>query len=166
MSLDTAREALLGDARREAEAILARADTEAGARLQDARRQAEELRVRARAQGEAEGRAGAARTRAGGRFAARMLVLAAKRASYDALLEQARRAALALREDPGYPQLLERLAAAARDDLGPDAELTLDPPGLGGVLGQAGSRAVDYTLAAIAERCVRDLGPRVAELWT
>jgi vacuolar-type H+-ATPase subunit E/Vma4 len=165
MSLDTAREALLDDARREAEAILARADAAAAARLQAARREAEELRARARAQGEAEGRVGAAQTLAGERFAARMRVLGARRASYDALLEQARRAALALREDPDYPQLLERLAAAARKDLGPGTELTVDPPGQGGVLGRAGSRAVDYTLVALAERCVRDLGPRVAELW-
>jgi hypothetical protein len=165
MTLAAAREALLDDARRLAQQIIADAEAEAAERLADARAQADGVLARARATGQAEGRAQAAREQAGQRFAAHMQVLAARRASYDMLAARARAAALALREDPGYPDLLDRLGAAARDDLGPDAELTVDPPELGGVLARCGTRAVDYTLVALAERCVHDLGERVAEIW-
>lgn len=165
MTLATAREALLDDAHRLAQQTIAEADAEAAKRVAEARAQADAVLARARAAGEAEGRAQAAREQAGQRFTAHMQVLAARRASYDTLLARARDAALALREDPGYPGLLDRLGAAARDDLGADAELTVDPPGLGGVRARAGSREVDYTLVALAERCAHDLGERVAELW-
>ncbi len=166
MSLGTARDALLDDARRQAQEIVAAGEAEADQRLRAARRDADELLARARAEGEAEGRRAAIRAQARQRFGAHMQVLAARRASYDALAQRARADALALRAEPGYPQLLELLTAAARADLGADAEVTVDPPGLGGVIARAGTRAVDYTLVAIAERCVQDLGPRVAELWS
>jgi vacuolar-type H+-ATPase subunit E/Vma4 len=164
MSLASAREALLDDARRHAEEIVAQAEADARERLEAARRDADELIARAHAEGEAEGREQAARAQAGERFAAHMQVLAARRASYDALRERARYAALGLREDPSYSHLLARLEAAARRDLGADAELTLDPS-RGGVIARAGSREVDYTLAALAERCVEELGAKVAALW-
>jgi vacuolar-type H+-ATPase subunit E/Vma4 len=165
MSLDTAREALLDDAQRRAQEIVALGEEEAARRLEEARREADELVARARAEGEVEGRLQAARVQAVQRFTAHMQVLGAQRASYDALLARARADALALRGDPAYPELLDRLAAAARRDLGPDAEVTIDPAALGGVLARAGSRAVDYTLVALAERCVQDLGARVGALW-
>jgi hypothetical protein len=165
MSPDAAETALLDDARRQAQAVVAQGEAEAQERLESARREAAELLERARAQGDADGRAQAAQALAGQRFAARAQVLAARRASYDALLARARAAALELRAEPEYPALLERLAAAARRDLGSGAEITVDPPQLGGAIGRAGSRAVDYTLVALAERCVRELGPKAAELW-
>jgi hypothetical protein len=165
MSLASAREALLDDARRGAEQVVAQAELEARERLDAARHAAGELVARARAEGEAEGREQAARLDAGERFSAHLQVLAARRASYDALLEQARAAALALRGDPSYPELLDRLGAAARRDLGAGAELTVDPPERGGVVARAGSREVGYTLVALAERCVAGLGPKVARLW-
>src|ERR1035437_5695471 len=72
---------------------------------------------------------------------------------------------MALRGGRGYPELLQRLAAAARRDLGEDAEVEIDPPGLGGVRARAGSRRVDYTLASLADRRVEDLGPLLARRW-
>jgi hypothetical protein len=95
-----------------------------------------------------------------------MEVLAAQRESYDELHRRARAAALALRDEPGYDELLARLAAAVRRDLREDAELEVDPPDGGGVRGRAGSRRADYTLTALADRCVDDLGPALARLWS
>jgi vacuolar-type H+-ATPase subunit E/Vma4 len=166
VSLVTAREALLADARRRAEEIVAQAEEQAREQTEPAREQAEEIVAAARAQGEADGRLEAAREEAMQRFSAHMTVLGAQRESYEELRRRARAAVLALRDEPGYPELLDRLAAAARRDLGDDAQLQIDPPDVGGVRGTAGTRAVDYTLAALADRCVDDLGPRLAALWT
>jgi len=165
MTLGTAAGALLDDSRRRAQAIAAESEEEAAQRIAAARHEAEGLIAQAREEGAAEARAEATLTRTTARFAARMQVLAAQRASYDELLARARAAAIALREDPAYEELLEGLAAEARAVLGAGAELTVDPPGMGGVIATAGSRRVDLSLCAIAERCVRDLGRRVNELW-
>ena len=56
-----------------------------------------------------------------------------------------------LRGAAGYPALLERLTRAARDQLGADAEVEVDP-GIGGVIGRTGRTSVDYTLPALADR--------------
>ena len=166
MSLETARDALLADARSRAQEIVVQAETEAAEHIESARRRADALVAAARAQGEADGRPEAAREEAVHRFSARMTVLGAQRESHDELRRRARSAVIALRQEAGYPALLERLAAAARRDLGDSAQLQIDPPELGGVLATEGTRAVDYTLVALAERCVDGLGPRLAALWT
>lgn len=165
MTLSAARDALLDDARRHAQEIVSEGEQEAHRSLEAARVEADEVIARGRALGEADGRLQATRAQAAERFTARMQVLGAQRGSYDALRERARTAVLALREDPAYPEMLEHLAAAARDALGPDAEVTIDPPDAGGVLARTGSRVADYTLVALAERCVADLGPRARTLW-
>ncbi len=72
---------------------------------------------------------------------------------------------LALRSAPGYDELLDRLAAAARRDLGDDASVERDPPDAGGVRAQAGTRSVDYTLPALAARWIDELGSSVRRLW-
>jgi vacuolar-type H+-ATPase subunit E/Vma4 len=166
VTLEAARDALLADARAAARRMLDEAETEAEARLESARREAEETIAHARAQGIAEGRVDAAHEEARERTFARMDVLAAQRESYDELRRRAREAVLGLREEPGYAELLERLAAAARRELGADAELEIDPADGGGVRGRAGSRRVDYTLPALADRCVDDLGTAAQRLWT
>lgn len=163
--LGAARDALLADAREDGRQLIAQAAADAQAVLARAREQAGELVARAREQGRTEGRIAAAREEAQARMAARMQVLATRRDAYDQLRARARTAALALRDDPAYPELLERLGAAARADLGPDAELELDPQGAGGVRARAGSRGVDYTLATLADRCVQALGPAARRLW-
>ncbi len=165
MTLEAAREALLGEARAAARRRLDEAEAQARAHVEDARRQAEETIARARARGDAEGRVEAAQQEARERAFARMDVLVAQREAYEELGRRARAAALALRGEPGYADLLERLSGAARRDLGEDAELEIDPPGVGGVRARAGSRQVDYTLAALADRCVAQLGGAVARLW-
>lgn len=164
-SVEPARDALLADARERAGQLLEQAEEQARKRLAQAQRDAQELIARAREEGLAAGRAQAARDAGRGRTLARWEVLAAQRAAYDELRRRARTEVMALRDERGYPELLERLAAAARRDLGDGAEIEIDPPAQGGVRARAGSRQVDYTLTALAERCVRDLGPALAQLW-
>jgi len=166
VSLDPACEALLADARAQARRVLEEADAECAERLADARGRAEELLAGARQRGDAEGRLEADHQRALEGLLARTDVLAAQRRAYEELQARARAAVLGLRGEPGYPELLERLAAAARRDLGDAAQLEIDPPHAGGVRGTAGSLHVDYTLATLAEGCVRDLGPGLRRLWT
>jgi vacuolar-type H+-ATPase subunit E/Vma4 len=166
VSLDPAGEALLADARAQARRALEEADAECEERLADARRRAEELLAGARERGDAEGRVEADRQRALEGLLARTDVLAAQRRAYEELQARVRAAVLGLRGEPGYPELLERLAGAARRDLGDAAQLEIDPPDAGGVRGTAGSLHVDYTLVTLAEGCVRDLGPRLRRLWT
>lgn len=159
------REAILADARADAERALADADREASERLAGARGEAGEMLERARARGASEGRVEAARELALRRAQARAAVLEAQRELYEELRSRAREAVLALRSDPAYPELLDRLTEAARGVLGADAVAERDPPAVGGVHAQAGSRSIDYTLATLAERCIDGLGPALRELW-
>jgi hypothetical protein len=164
-SVEPARAALLADARRRAGKLLQQADEQAREQVAQARRDAEALIARAREEGLATGRAQAAHDAGRERAVARWEVLAAQRAAYDELCRRVRTEVMALRVQDGYPELLERLAAAARRDLGDVAEIEIDPPADGGIRARAGGRQVDYTLASLAERCVRDLGPAPARLW-
>ena len=96
MTLEAARDSLLGDARAAARRRLDEAEADARARVEAAaRRDADETIARARAQGEAEGRVEAAHEDARERAFARMDVLAAQREAYDELRRRAREAALA-----------------------------------------------------------------------
>lgn len=163
--LAVATEALLAEARANASRVLGEAQAQAQARAQAARRDADALIERAKARGAAAGRLEAAHDEAVQRVLAQADVLAAQRESYEALRRAARAAALAVRDDPGYPDLLDRLAVAARRDLGDAAELEIDPPAAGGVRAAAGSRRVDYTLVALADACLAELGPTARRLW-
>ncbi|MGZ4173518.1 MAG: V-type ATP synthase subunit E family protein [Solirubrobacteraceae bacterium] len=166
MTLEAASEALLADAREEAQRLIAQAEDDALSMLQQARRSADELLAVARARGEAEGRREAVRRQAREGALARLAILAARREVYEELRRRARTAVLSLRDEPGYRGLLEQLASAARRDLGAEALLEIDPDDAGGVRARAGSRAVDYTLPALAEGCLEGLGPVVRRLWT
>jgi vacuolar-type H+-ATPase subunit E/Vma4 len=165
LTLEAPRDALLADARTDADRVIAQAEADAAAALAHARRAADELIAAASARGEADGRIEAALQAARENALARMEVLAARRGLYDELRQRARRAVLSLRDEPGYQELLERLAAAARRDLGDDAELEVDPADAGGVRARSGSRRVDYSLPALAQRCVDALGPGLRQLW-
>ena len=109
--------------------------------------EADALLARARAEGEAEGRArGRARAGRGSASRAHMRCSRARRASYDALLRCARaRPRSRCARTPATPSCSSRLAAAARRDLGADAELEVDPPELGGVLARGRARAPSTT---------------------
>lgn len=164
-SVEPARAALLADARERAGQLLQQADEQARELIAQAQRDAEELLARAREEGLAAGRAQGARDAGRGQVLSRWEVLAAQQAVYEELRQRVHTDVMALREEPEYPELLERLAAAAHRDLGEGAELEIDPPGRGGVEARAGSRQVDYTLPSLAERCLQNVGPALARLW-
>jgi vacuolar-type H+-ATPase subunit E/Vma4 len=165
LPLEVARDARLAEARASAARIIDEADTEVGERLEAARRTATEILDRARSQGEAEGRLVSSREEARRTALERSRVLVARGGLYEELGRRARSAVLELRHEPGYADLLARLEAAARDDLGDRVELEVDPPDAGGVRARAGTLLVDYTLPTLAAACLESLGPRVRRLW-
>ena len=164
MNVDPVREALLADARREAEEVRATAERDAAVAVRTAHDEAERMEAAARADGEAEARAVAAAELAMARRRARELVLAARRDAYQRAVTEARRAASELRRVAGYAALVDGLSELARGQLGHDAVVSIDDE-VGGVVAQAGSRSVDYRLPVIAERCLAALGPKVEALW-
>jgi V/A-type H+-transporting ATPase subunit E len=126
---------------------------------------AHELSHEARVEGERAAAREGARRRAAAARRARETRLAARRGLVDELRRRAREAALELRERPDYPELLERLSDAARSQLGDDAELEVDLPGRGGVIGRRGNASVDYTLPAMADRTIDEMGVALERLW-
>jgi len=158
------REALLDQTRAETDERLAAADRRAEALLLDAEERGAALAERARAEGAAAARLAGAHDEARARRRARSLVLAARRELYEELRRRALEAAHALRDDSAYPALLDGLAAVARAQLGEDAELEIDPPD-GGLRASCGARHVDYTLGALVERSLDQLGDRLERLW-
>lgn len=164
-ALEPVRRALLADAeseagerRRVAEREAAAIRAEADAAVADAVRRAEDharatVRIRTaqsleRARAEAHGAVLRARDEARGRLA-----------------DATREAAVALRHDPRYPDLLDRLELLAVDQLGTSAVVHRDPEPSGGVIAEASGRRVDYSLEALAARALDVLGDEIAELW-
>lgn len=151
-SLAPVREALLALARRDAQSVVAEADAEASATLAEAARQAEQTRADARLEAATDAAALLAAERARINRESRALELRARRAAYDELVRSAREAVRALSDSPG---VRDRLAALAREELGPTA--TIRPSPDGGVIAQAGGRRVSYSLGALADEAVADL---------
>jgi len=166
VNVEPLRSALLSLAEANAERELAEADERAAAELRHSEQEADALVERSRAEGEAAAERAASRLRAEARTQARTIVLRARRDVYEHFVAESQAAAGRLRDDPGYPALLERLAAAARERLGDDAELEIDVPGRGGVRGRRGRRYVDYSLPVLVDDCIGRLGTRLQELWS
>lgn len=160
------REALLADASEEADRLRAEARDDAGRAADAAERDvaAEVAEIERRQAVAREARAERVRARA--RAEAQALLLAARDDVHRELRAATRAAALQLRDDDRYPALLDRLETMVRDQLGPDARIERDPPDVGGVVGTAGTRRVDYTLTVLAERALRDRADEVISLWT
>ena len=78
------------------------------------------------------------------RRAARSVALGADLAAHDEIAGRIRAAILGLRDEPGYPELRDRLASAARRAAGPRAEISEHPAG--GVVARAGGVVVDCSL--------------------
>ncbi|WP_067138838.1 hypothetical protein [Microtetraspora malaysiensis] len=155
--------ALLRRARLDADALLDAAGDDAARTLAAARRTAQDMIDEARESGtaEARARADAVRVRAGRH--ARGIELAARR---EVLLELRRRAVaavLALRDDPCYPRLVERLRELARESGGADLIVREHPDG--GVVGEGRGLRVDCSLGALAGRAVDALGAEAERLW-
>ncbi len=162
--LEPVRAALLSAARAEAAAVLAAADEAAAATAAAAGTQVADLVAAARAEGAADAAAMLTADRARGRREARRIELAARQEVWGQLRGRARVTVTALRADPAYDRLRDRLAARARQLAGPGAVLTEPPEG--GVVAVASGRRWDLSLPALAERAVDALGPEVEQLWT
>lgn len=164
VSLDPVRAALLAQAEAEAEQLEEQAEERAAAQVERAEEQKAALVRRARAEGEAAAELEASSELTRARRTARTLVLEAQRAAYEDVRREAYAAAQRLRSERRYPELVDRLAERVRVDLGPEAELELDPPE-GGVIGRLGNRRVDHTLPALVERCLAERAEEVERLW-
>jgi vacuolar-type H+-ATPase subunit E/Vma4 len=165
MNLEPLRQALRAEVDVEVQARLAAVDAECARALAQAEAKAHELAAQGRREGEAVAAKEAARRRAKAMRRAREIRLRAQRRQLDALEQRSREGVLRLPEESGYPRLLDRLARSARDQLGPDVEVELDPQGVGGVIGRRGAMSVDYTLPALADRAVASLGDELESLW-
>ncbi len=97
---------------------------------------------------------------------ARALVLAAQAEAYERFAREAVEAVFALRGTPNYERLCLRLAADIEALLGEGAELEIDPPTGGGVVGRREGRLVDYSLPALVDRAIAELGADVTRIWT
>jgi hypothetical protein len=154
-ALAPVREAMLAAARCDADDELSAAVQTAQARLRDAETEAARTRAQARARGVADAAVEVTRQRSRAGAQARSLLLATRRDEYVALRRAARSAVAQLREAPDYPALRERMVAAVRRVLGPDAQV--DEVDGGGVIATAPGRRVDYSLASVADQVVDEV---------
>jgi len=162
-ALAPVRAALLARTRQECARLVAEADEEAARELAAALDRARQVREVARAEGAADAASLARVELARARREARSTLLRAQRVAHDDLRAKVRGDVAALRDDPAYPAFLERVERLARAALGPEAVVTEDPAG--GVVGQAGDRRASYTLVALADRVVDELGADLEGLW-
>lgn len=163
-ALEPVRDALLRQARSDAEAELLAADTAARTRLEAARAEARRITDDARSQGEADAAMMLGRDRAQARRRAHASVLAAQQGAYEGLRRRAREAVRALRVDPGYDALVAQLSDSVRRTLGDDAVIRMHPDG--GLIADAPGRHVELSLDALADRAVDALGADVSGLWS
>ncbi|MGW4958323.1 V-type ATP synthase subunit E family protein [Nonomuraea sp. NPDC004186] len=147
----------------DARAIIAGAEEEAAELVAAARQEARTVLADARADGAAQAKADAVTERIHAERRARGMELAAQREALDELRARSAAAVRALRDDPCYPRLLDRLGALARAAGG--ADLTVKEQLDGGVLAEGHGRRVDCTLGALAVRAVDALGAELERLW-
>lgn len=163
--LQPVRAALLENARSRASSILDEAKTAAEAVVAEATEEADgevrraEERARAAAQARSDQKLEQVRADA------HLLILRTEADITRRLTDATHRAAMDLRNDPRYENLVVHFEQLARAQLGPDTELERDPGGLGGVVGRCGSRRVDYTLPALSDRALNRLGDFTEQLW-
>ncbi|MEU8193470.1 V-type ATP synthase subunit E family protein [Microbispora amethystogenes] len=162
-ALGPVTEALLRQARLDADAVAGAAEREAARTVAEARREASAVIADATRQGEAEAEAHAAAARARARREARGRELAARREVLADLRGRVAAAVRALRDDPCYPRLVEHLGELAREAGGADLVVREHPDG--GVVAEGPGRRVDCSLTALAERAVDALGAEVERLW-
>jgi hypothetical protein len=152
-ALAPVREALLGLARSEADAVLAQADQQVAQERAQATALADELLDQARAQAAADTAVLMAAEEAHAQRRARTVELHARRAAYDALVTAAAAAVRAeLATDPG---VVAALSGRALLEVGPDAEVTRTADG--GLVAEAGGRRLRLPLSALVEDAVADL---------
>ena len=162
--LEPVRTALTTSALASTAGTVAAAQRAAEAVLTDALRAADEEVASAAAEGAADARPAAIAELARSRRTARSMVLEADQATQQYLAERIRAAVLALRDEPGYPRLRDRLREMAAGAAGPGAALADHPDG--GVIATAPGVVVDCSLGKLADRAIAALGARIAALCT
>jgi hypothetical protein len=90
------------------------------------------------------------------------MILEAQQATYQQLEERIKSAVLALRDQPDYPRLRDRLTEIAAGAAGPGAVITLHPDG--GAIATAPGVVVDCSLGRLADRAIEALRARIAAL--
>jgi vacuolar-type H+-ATPase subunit E/Vma4 len=160
--LDPLRAAALRQARVEAEALEVAARAAAAATVADAEARAAALVEARRADARALARLRGERTRAQGRRQANGTLMRARRDAYEALRHHAHQELGELPRRPEHAALVERLEHDARRRLGTPR---IEPAPDGGILATAGTRRLDYSLAARLERCLAALGEELEALW-
>jgi vacuolar-type H+-ATPase subunit E/Vma4 len=164
-NLEPLRAALRAETDAEIGAHLEAVAAECARLLAEAEAEAHRLVRQGRHDGERAAAKEAIRRRATAMRRAREIRLQARQRQIEELRRRAREAVLRVRDDDGYPALLERLAVEVRRQLGPAATVEPDPDGLGGVIGRHGPRSVDYSLPALVERVIEDLDTDLERLW-
>jgi vacuolar-type H+-ATPase subunit E/Vma4 len=163
-ALAPARDAMLRQASEQAAEIVRQARRQAQEAIGQARRDAA-AQVRSAAEaGRSQAVPLAAAVRNRGRRDARTALLSAQREAYEELCARVRAAVSALRDDPGYGQLAERLRRDAGRAAGPGAVVTEAPAG--GVVARGPGTVVDCSLPRLADAAVAALGDQLAWLWT
>ena len=163
--LEPVHKALLEDAKARADHMIVEATREAALAVDEAEQEADTEIRRAERRGETSARARAEQTLAQARSDAHGDVLECKEDIRRRFHLAVRAAALDLKDDARYPDLIDMLEALARKQLGPDAKIERNLDGLGGIAAVDGSRRVDYTLPALAERALESVADKVALLW-
>jgi hypothetical protein len=166
MNLDPFRRFVLADVEQRGAEAMAVADDQSRAWLDAAREESQRELDSAREQGRVAAERALASERLGARRRGRAQELAAQRAVLDAL----RAAVLAdlelLRQthDDRYERLLDRLEGLARGQLGPEAQVARAAE-VGGLIATRGGAIVDYTLPAVVDRSLEELGGELSGLW-
>ncbi|MGB5757865.1 MAG: V-type ATP synthase subunit E [Acidimicrobiales bacterium] len=164
-ALEPVRQALLADAKAEADRIVSAAVDAAAELIAQAQAGADEAVDQARHRAELAAQVYAEQRLAQIRSDSHRAVLDTQAQLGQRLLDEVHTAARALRGDPRYPALLDHLESLARSQLGDGAVVDRDPEPGGGIVARAGARRVDYRLVALADRAIDTLADEVAELW-
>jgi vacuolar-type H+-ATPase subunit E/Vma4 len=143
--LEAVRKRRLEDARRDAERLLTEAREEANRLRAAADADAQAMISSARHQGDAAANADTLRDWTSARRRARAIVLAAQKAAYRKLVDDA---ADAVRSDPRFTQLVRSVVDDAKRVLGPGARVTV---GADEVAGSRNDREVRWTLNEAVE---------------
>lgn len=163
--LEPARRALLADADDEAERIVSEASRTAADIIGTAERECETQLDQVRRRRDRSTEAYVEQMLTTARSDAHEAVLRAREASRRRLIDAIHQSVMALPDDPRYGALLDHLEELARRQLGVDAVIDRDPRPGGGIIAVSGSRRVDYTLPALADRALEGLADKIVQLW-
>jgi vacuolar-type H+-ATPase subunit E/Vma4 len=161
-ALEPVRAAMLRRATQDAAAAVATARNAAAAMIAQAQADADALVAQATAEGAAQAAPVAMAELTRARQAARSVTLGADLAIRDQVVMRMKAAVLALRDEPDYPRLLERLSVLAASAAGPGAVITAHPDG--GVVATSGGVKVNCSLPRLADRAVAVLDAQITAL--